>query len=147
LIIEPRCRRGGGEEERAAGISSWEGAALDDPTYLRPSPARARRRPTTPLASLDPRAPPEVTCCPRPRPPRRKPEPPRRPPPAAVDPPRPAALRPNSNHQSTLGEPLAEPSRLPGRDRRRLAGIWPEPRRPPAKDPIAGFEFLVGCFV
>jgi hypothetical protein len=55
-----------------------------------------------------------------------------------VDPPRPAALRPNSTHPSTLGEPLAEPSRLPGRDRRRLAGIWPEPHRPRPRTQLQG---------
>jgi hypothetical protein len=34
--MEPRCRRGGLGGERAAGMSSWRGAALEEPTYLRP---------------------------------------------------------------------------------------------------------------
>jgi hypothetical protein len=32
FIMEPRCRRGGVGEERAAGKSSWRGAALEEPT-------------------------------------------------------------------------------------------------------------------
>jgi hypothetical protein len=36
---------------------------------------------------------------------------------------------------------------LPGRESRRLAGIGRSHAAPTAKDPIAGFEILAGCFV
>jgi hypothetical protein len=75
------------------------------------------------------------------------PKPPRQLPPATVDPQRRQPLRPNFDHPSTLGELLVEPSRLPGRERRRLAGIGRSRAAPTAKDPIEGYEILAGCFV
>jgi Pyruvate/2-oxoacid:ferredoxin oxidoreductase gamma subunit len=33
--MEPRCRRGGLGGEGVVGTSSWRGAALEEPTYLR----------------------------------------------------------------------------------------------------------------
>jgi hypothetical protein len=103
-------------------------AATGDP-LLRSFPWQPEP-PSTPLGFI---APPRVACCPAKPPPRRHPEPPRQPPSAAVDPPRRQPLRPNSDHPSTPGELLVEPSRLPDRERRRLAGIgWsraaPRPR-------------------
>jgi hypothetical protein len=54
---------------------------------------------------------------------------------------------PNFGHPWALGEHMVEPNHLPGRERRRFAGIRPEPAPPHAEDPIASPQFLPGCFV
>jgi hypothetical protein len=52
-------------------------------------------------------------------------------------------FRPNSDPPTPLGEPLAEPSRLPGRERRRLTEIWLEPRRLPGQGPNCSVPDLI----
>jgi hypothetical protein len=93
------------------------------PPPVTPSSGRSRCNPSSLAHSLGPIAPPGSRVAQQNILLAVSPEPPRQPPPAAVDPPSRQPLRPNSDHSSTLGELLVEPSRLPGRERRRLAGI------------------------
>jgi hypothetical protein len=130
------------------------------PLHTPPShPARHCRRRSTPSSgrflfnpsslahSLRPIESPRVAYCPPRAAALLELAPPRQPPPATVDPPRRQPLRPNSDHPSTVGELLVEPSRLPRRERRRLAGIGRSRAAPTAKDPIAGLGILAWCFV
>jgi hypothetical protein len=109
--------------------------------------ARPPHRPTTPLAPLDATAPPRVTCCPSPRPPRQEPEPPRTSPPVAAVRRRGGPPRSNRFDLSTLGERTLNPEPSPGQERRRSRRISGEPAASPAKDPIAGPKILAGFCV
>jgi hypothetical protein len=108
--------------------------------------ARSPHWPTTPRASLAPNTTPRAACCPSPCSPRREPEPPPPCSPVAVERRRAGPLRPNRTYPALLGELVVLHGRLPGRDRRRLAGIWLCPCRRPARDPIAEIQLLLGCF-
>jgi hypothetical protein len=55
-------------------------------------------------------------------------------------------LRPDAGHPQALGEPADMPRRFPGRERGRLAGIWPAPQPPMAKGRIASPLLVLGCF-
>jgi hypothetical protein len=104
-------------------------------------------RSPTPLAPLDPSAPPGVTCCPKPVPSSPETEPPRTSPPVAAVRRRGGPPRPNRVYLSILGEPTLDPELFPGQERRRSRRISGEPAASPAKDPIAGLEILAGCFL
>jgi hypothetical protein len=60
-------------------------------------------------------------------------EPPRPPPSVLAARPHLRVLRPNTGHSQALGEPTDVPRHFPGRERGRLAGIWPAPPPPMAK--------------
>jgi hypothetical protein len=73
-------------------------------------------------------------------------EPPRPPPPAAAEPRRRPPLRPNHGNLQLLGEHVVEPGRLPGRQRRQLAGVGCARAARPAKGRIASIALILGCF-
>jgi hypothetical protein len=110
---------------------------------LRP-PYASHDRATVHAPSLDPIEPSRATCCPGRALVVVGAEPPRPPPPALAVRPRRQLLRPNFGYPEALGERVVEPHYLPGRERRRLAGIRLEPPPPHAKDPIASPPFFSG---
>jgi hypothetical protein len=55
-------------------------------------------------------------------------------------------LRPNTGHPRALGVPTDVPRRFPGRERGRLAGIWPAPPPPMAKGRITSPHLVLWCF-
>jgi hypothetical protein len=77
--------------------------------------------------SLDPVGPIRVACSPGRELAVARTEPPRPPPPAIIMRPLRQLLRPSFGHPQALGEHVVTPHSLPGRERRRLAGIRPVP--------------------
>jgi hypothetical protein len=106
-----------------------------------------RGQATVPIPSLEPIEPSHTTCCPGRAHAIAGTEPPWPPPSVPTARPRRCVLRPNSGHPLAIGEPKVVPRRFPGRERGRLAGIWPAPPPPMAKGYIARPELFIGCFV
>jgi hypothetical protein len=71
----------------------------------------------------------------------------RTPPARAVEPRRRPPPSPNRLQESSLGDLTAAYRPRPADPRRRLAGIWPEPRRPTPKGHIAKPQLIPGRFV
>jgi hypothetical protein len=104
-------------------------------------------RATAHVPSLDPIEPPRATCCPGRARAVAGAEPPRPLPSVVAVRPRRRVIHPNTSHPQALGEPTDVPCRFPGRERGRLAGIWPAPPPPMAKGRIASPQLFLGCFV
>jgi hypothetical protein len=85
--------------------------------------------------------------CPGRAPSRRQRHPPRPPPPVPTVHPRRRPLHPNFGHHRALGEHVVESHHLPGRERRRFAGIGRNRAAPTAKGHIARAHFFPWCFV
>jgi hypothetical protein len=126
-------------------------AAIDPPPR---HPCRRRRAAPLPAShgeasvhvpSVDPLEPSGATCSGRARVVAGV-APPRLPPPAPVVCPRRRDLHPNTGHPQALGEPTDVPRHFPGRERSRLAGIWPAPPPPTDKGRIASPLLILGFF-
>jgi hypothetical protein len=108
------------------------------------APTTSHSRATIPAPSLGSIGPSRAACCPGRAIPLAEAEPPRPPLPALTVRPHRRLLRSNFGHPQALGERVVEPHYLPGRERRRFAGMRPEPPPPRAKDPISSPQIFPG---
>jgi hypothetical protein len=133
-------------------------ALFPPPAAIAPPPCHPRRhrraaplpvshgQASTHIPSIDPLEPSSATCCSGRARVVAGAAPPRPPPLVSVVRPRLCDLRPNTGHPQALGERTDVPRRFPGRERARLAEIWPAPLPPMAKGRISSRHLVLGCF-